>query len=45
MAKKRKTFKVGRNASTGRFATVKRARSTPSRYVVETMRTRTKKKR
>lgn len=32
-----KTFLIGRNAETGKLATVEKAREHPSRYVVERM--------
>jgi hypothetical protein len=34
---RRKTFKIGRNAGTGRFVPVKTARSKPRTHVVETI--------
>lgn len=44
MARKRKsaTFKVGRDARTGRFITVKKARRNKNTAIVETVRKRNK---
>jgi len=42
MASKSKSFKIGRSAKTGRFMSVKRARSLKSTAVVETVRKRKK---
>lgn len=37
MAKGNKSTKIGRNASTGRFTTVKTAKKKPGTHVVETI--------
>lgn len=37
MAKKKKTFKVGRDATSGQFITVKEAKRRPRQTVVETI--------
>jgi hypothetical protein len=35
MSKTSKAFKLGRDARTGEFVTVKKARNNPDRYIVE----------
>lgn len=35
MSKDSKSFKLGRDANTGRFVPVEKAKSSPSRYIVE----------
>jgi hypothetical protein len=43
-AKKGNTRKIGRDAKTGKFMSVEKAKRRPSTTVVETIRTRPKKK-
>lgn len=40
-----KSRKIGRDAKTGRFISVKKAKSRPATTVVETIKTKTKRKR